>query len=138
MVSNALEALQQQPVISQLARERLQHTLQVLPDQLQAVEAELLALLEQRFNVELTLLCSIPGIGRKTAGMLLLFAGGFQRFDNHRQLIARAGLSPREHSSGTSVRGKARITIMGGGLIRGKLYRCSWAAKQKNAACQAL
>ncbi|MGI4821033.1 MAG: transposase [Janthinobacterium lividum] len=94
-VSNALEALQQQPVISQLAREHLQHTLQVLPDQLQAVEAELLALLEQRFQAELTLLCSIPGIGRKTAGMRLLFAGGFQRFDNHCQLIALAGLSPR-------------------------------------------
>jgi transposase len=116
MISNSLEALQQQPVISQLARERLQHT----------------------FQVEMTLLCSIPGIGRKTAGMLLLFAGGFQRFDNYRQLIALAGLSPREHSSGTSVRGKARITKMGGGLIRGKLFMCSWAAKKRNATCQAL
>jgi transposase len=138
MVSNSLEALQQQPVISQLARERLQNTLQVLTDQVQAVEAELLALLEQRFRAEMTLLCSIPGIGRKTAGMLLLFAGSFQRFDNYRQLIALAGLSPREHSSGTSVRGKARITKMGGGLIRGKLFMCSWAAKKRNAACQAL
>jgi transposase len=36
-------------VISPLARERLQHTLQVLTNQVQAVEAELLALLEQRF-----------------------------------------------------------------------------------------
>jgi hypothetical protein len=60
------------------------------------------------------LLCSIPGIGRKTAGMLLLFAGGFQRFDNYRQLIALACLSLREYSSGTSVRGKVRITKMRG------------------------
>jgi transposase len=102
-------------VISQLARERLQNTLQVLTDQIQAVEAELLALLEQRFNVELTLLCSIPGIGRKTAAMLLLFAGGFQHFDNHRQLIALAGLSPREHSSGTSVRGRRALLKWGAG-----------------------
>jgi len=114
MVSNSLEALQQQPVISKLALKRLQQTLQALTKQVQTVEAEVLALLEQRFQTEMTLLCSIPGIGRKTAGMLLLFAGGFTRLDNYRQLIAMAGLSPREHSSGTSIRGKVRITKMAG------------------------
>ena len=84
------------------------------------------------------MLCSIPGIGRKTAGILLLFAGGFTHFDNYRQVIALAGLSPREHTSGTSIRGKVRITEMGGGLIRGKLFRCSFSAKKMNAACAAL
>ena len=70
--------------------------------------------------------------------MLLLFAGGFTRFDNYRQVIALAGLSPREHTSGTSISGKVRITKMGGGLIRGKLFRCSFSAKKTNAACAAL
>ena len=117
---------------------RLQQTLKALTQQVAAVEAELLALLEQRFAAEMTLLCSIPGIGCKTAGMLLLFAGGFTRLDNYRQLIAMAGLSPREHTSGTSIRGKVRITKMGGGVIRGKLFMCSFSAKRSNAACQAL
>ena len=70
--------------------------------------------------------------------MLLLFAGGFARLDTYRQLIAKAGLSPREHASGTSVRGKARITKMGGALLRGKLFVCSFSAKKSNAACNAL
>lgn len=138
MVSNALEALQQQPVISKLALKRLQQMLKTLTQQVAVVEAELLALLEQRFGVEMTLLCSIPGIGRKTAGMLLLFAGGFTRLDNYRQLIAMAGLSPREHTSGTSIRGKVRITKMGGSLIRSKLFVCSFSAKKWNTACKAL
>jgi transposase len=69
---------------------------------------------------------------------LLLFAGGFTRLDNYRQLIAMAGLSPREHTSGTSIRGKVRITKMGGGLIRSKLFVCSFSAKRSNLACQAL
>jgi transposase len=138
MVSNALEALQRQPLISKLALKRLQQTLKALTQQVAAVEVELLALLEQRFAAQMTLLCSVPGIGRKTAGMLLLFAGGFTHLDNYRQLIAMAGLSPREHTSGTSIRGKVRITKMGGGLIRGKLFMCSFAAKKTNAACSAL
>lgn len=138
MVRNALEALQQQPMVSKLAAKLLQQTLKALTQQVEAVEAKLLALLHQRFAAEMKLLCSIPGIGPKTAGMLLLFAGGFTRLENYRQLIAMAGLSPREHTSGTSIRGKVRITKMGGGLIRAKLFMCSFAAKKANVACQAL
>jgi transposase len=138
MVCNSLEALARQPVISSVARQRLEQTKRLLEEQLQAVETESLAVLEQRFAPEMALLCSIPGIGRKTAGMLLLFAGGFTRLDNYRQLVAKAGLSPREHTSGSSIRGKVRITKMGGGLIRGKLFLCSFSAKKANAACKAL
>jgi transposase len=138
MVANSLEALQHQPIISPLAQQRLQQTWQLLDDQVRALEAELLALLDQRFTQEMTLLCSIPGIGRKMAGMLLLFAGGFTQLDNYRQLIAKAGLSPREHTSGTSVRGKTRITKMGGGVLRSKLFVCIFSAKRSNAACKAL
>ncbi|WP_400194281.1 IS110 family transposase [Hymenobacter sp. B81] len=138
MISSALEALQQQPVICQSALTQLRETLQGLTKQLQTLETELLALLEQRFGTDMTLLCSIPGIGRKTAGMLLLFASGFARLTNYRQLIAMAGLSPREHSSGTSIRGRVRITKMGGSLIRSKLFMCSLSAAKRNAACQAL
>jgi transposase len=138
MVSSALEALHCQPLVSRLALKHLQQTLHALTQQVAAAEAELLTLLEQRFAAEMTLLSFIPGIGRKTAAMLLLFAGGFTCLDNYRQLIAMAGLSPREHTSGTSIRGKVRITKMGGGLIRSKLFMCSFSAKRSNAACQAL
>ena len=110
MVSNSLEALQQQPLISAIALQQLQQTLKALTQQLQVVEAALLTLLEQRFGAEITLLCSTPGLGRKTASLLLLFSGGFTRLENYRQLIALAGLSPREYTSGTSIRGKVRIT----------------------------
>jgi transposase len=45
---------------------------------------------------------------------MLLFAGGFTYLDNYRQLIAIAGLSPREHPSRASIRGKGHIIKMGG------------------------
>lgn len=138
MVANSMEALQQQPIISPVARQHLQQTRRLLEEQLQAIETEMLRLLEQRYSQEMRLLGSIPGIGRKTAGMLLLFAGGFTQCTSYRQLIAKAGLSPREHSSGTSIRGKVRITKMGGGLIRTKLFMCSWSARRANTACKAL
>jgi transposase len=138
MVHNALEALQVQPVVSPTALKQLQQTLLQLEEQVQHLEAELLATVEQHYRQQMPLLQSIPGIGRKTAAYLLLFAGGFTGFQNYRQLIAKAGLCPREFSSGTSVRGKARITKMGGALIRSKLFMCSWSARRANGACRAL
>lgn len=69
----------------------------------------------QLFGPQIALLCSTPGIGRKTATMLLLFASGFTRLNAYRQPIAIVGLPPREYGSGTSVRGKVRIIKMGSG-----------------------
>jgi len=97
-----------------------------------------LTTIEARYPSEKEQRCSIPGIGHKTAAYLLLFAGGFTSFQNHRQLIAKAGLCPREFNSGTRVRGKARISTMGGAVIRSKLFRCSWSARQASGACRAL
>jgi transposase len=138
MVINSLEALDRQPVVSQLAVKSLRQTLKMLEKQVRQMEEQLLSSLEKTYEKEIRLLASIPGIGRKTAAMLLLFYGGFRRVDNYRQLIAKAGLSPREFTSGTSVRGRVRITKMGGGLIRSKLFMCSFSAKKSNAACKAL
>ena len=138
MVHNALEALQQQPVVSPMVLQQLQQSLCRLEEQVRQLEAELLTKVQQRYPEQLPLLCSIPGIGRKTAALLLVFANGFTQVQNYRQLIAKAGLCPREFSSGTSVRGQARITKLGGGLIRSKLYMCSWSACKANAACRLL
>ncbi|KAA5548363.1 IS110 family RNA-guided transposase [Adhaeribacter rhizoryzae] len=138
MVINSLEALERQPVVSELAVKSLKQTLKMLEKQIKQIQDKLLVTLEKAFAKEIKLLSSIPGIGRKTAGMLLLFAGGFRNITNYRQLIAKAGLSPREFTSGSSIRGKVRITKMGGSLIRSKLFMCSFSAKGSNAACKAL
>ena len=44
--------------------------------------------------MSLTLLKSIPGIGDKTALMLLVFTDGFHRFQSARELCSYAGITP--------------------------------------------
>ena len=137
-VHNALEALQAQPVVSPAALAQLRQTLLHLAEQVQQLETKPLTTVEARYLPEMQLRCSIPGIGRKTAAYLLLFTGGFISFQNYRQLIAKVGLCPREFSSGTSVRGKVRISKMVGALISRKLFMCICSARRANSACQAL
>src|ERR1700761_6721611 len=93
---------------------------------------------EAHYSAMLASLQSIPGMGKKTAMMLIVLSGGFKRFDDYRKLSSYIGLCPRIFESGTSVKGKARICKMGMSRIRAMLYICSWSAKRCNKACREL
>lgn len=113
--------------------------------QIRQVQAEI-KLLEQekesrvkKHNPELlTNLLSIPGIGKKTAIMLIISTNGFCTFENARQVSAFFGLSPVETSSGSSIRGRSRISKNGNPVMRNYLFMCSFTACQKNPQCKAL
>lgn len=78
---------------------------------------------------------TIPGVGTKTAIMMSVITDNFTKFENHKQLIAFVGFSPRLYQSGTSVKGKGHICKMGKPQIRKLLYLCSWSAKRINKSC---
>jgi transposase len=59
------------------------------------------------------LLTSIVGIGEPTAMTILAEIGDINQFSSARQLAAFAGLTPQEHQSGTSVKGKTRLCKIG-------------------------
>jgi len=100
--------------------------------------AKMESLAEQHYAEMLTNLQSIPRIGKKTAMMLIVISGGFNRFDDYRKLSSYIGLCPRIFESGTSIKGKSRICKMGMSGIRAMLYICSWSAKRCNKACKEL
>jgi transposase len=86
------------------------------------------------------LLDSIPGIGETTAAALLAEVPDIKDYRSARQVAAFAGLVPRERQSGSSVRGRVRLSKIGNARLRKALYfpavtalRCSpffqeWAA----------
>jgi transposase len=86
------------------------------------------------------LLDSIPGVGQTTAALLLAEIVDMTQYRSARQVAAYAGLVPRERRSGSSVRGRPRLSKIGNARLRKALYfpaitalRCSpffkeWAA----------
>ena len=68
------------------------------------------------------LLASIPGVGERTTAILLSFYTNLERFDNARQAVAFAGLDPRQHDSGSSVKKKVRLSKVGHAFLRKALY----------------
>jgi transposase len=79
------------------------------------------------------LLDSIPGLGERTIAVLLAYGVSTHRFDTARQFVAFAGLSPRVRESGSSVRGKPRLSKMGHAALRGALYMPAMVALYKTA-----
>ncbi len=67
------------------------------------------------------LLTSVPGVGRVVAVMMLAEFGDLRGW-SRREVVAFAGVYPREHSSGRSVRGRPCLAKGGGGVIRKTLY----------------
>jgi transposase len=66
-------------------------------------------------------LIKIKGIGDKTA-IALLARVDFDSFRKGRQLVSFAGLAPKKHESGKSVRMKERISRVGHADLRAALY----------------
>ena len=86
----------------------------------------------------LTNLTSISGIGKKTALLLISSTNAFSAFENHKQLSAYFGLAPAERTSGTSIKGRSRITKRGNPIVRNHLFMCSFTACEHNVQCKAL
>jgi len=68
------------------------------------------------------LLDSIPGIGETTAAALLAEVPDITQYRSARQVAAFAGLVPRERQSGSSIRGRVRLSKIGNARLRKALY----------------
>jgi transposase len=68
------------------------------------------------------LLQSIPGVGELTAWDILAELPDVSQFDSAQSVAAYAGLAPREHQSGKSVRQQTRLSKQGNTRLRRALY----------------
>jgi transposase len=93
-------------------------------------------LVKQEHQEQLTLLKSIPGLGVKTAMFLIVVTDGFKKFENASQLCSYVGITPTIRESGSSVRGRSRISKVGNKKLRNLLFLCAFSACKHNKACK--
>lgn len=137
-LSNQLHSLKQLPGEHKELARSLNKIKTALTKELKALEQKLATTLKAWQGDQAASLTSIPGLGKRAVALLITMTNGFKKIQNHRQLIALAGLAPREHTSGTSIKGKRGICKMGNGQLRTVLYMCSLSAIKHNKACKDL
>jgi len=80
---------------------------------------------------------TIPGVGPRTAEILVACLDDPHRFENGRQVSAYFGLVPRQYQSGQTDR-NGRITKRGNPLARTILVECAWVSLRYNPWAKAV
>ena len=107
-------------------------TIKLLEKQLKDIELEIKKLIEQEesMNNQMELLQSIPGIGYQTALQLLIHSKCFTAFKNWRQLACYAGIAPFPYQSGSSIRGKTKVSNFAQKRLKSTLHLASLTFKK--------
>lgn len=91
----------------------------------------------QRVNPSLSkLLQTVPGIGPKTAALLIAELGDISRFRNANAVVAYMGFDPRVKQSGMSLKRNTHLTKRGSPYLRRALYLAAAAAQRHDAELQ--
>ena len=136
--TNQVHSLEKLPVYSKAVVKCYKKFVKELKQQQQLLEKELEKKLLQWQPELVKKVSSVMAIGKRATAELIVYTQGFKGMHNYRQLISYAGLSPREYSSGSSIRARSRICKQGGKTLRNILYMCSLSAIKSNHACKQL
>jgi len=116
----------------------IKKSIKELTTQIDRLETELKRLIQANEPDLFTRLQSIPGIGKSTAMFMIIISEGFKKFETAKQFTCYIGLTPVQKQSGSSVRGRSRISKQGNGKLRNLLFLCSFNACKYNKACREL
>ena len=121
---NRQHAHQYCPVLPRMVQQTTAKVEQMLQLELEQVQQEIYRLCQNDAELkrDVDLLCTIPGIAELTATRLLAYGKSALTQRTPKQLTAHAGLAPRHRQSGTSLKGRSRLSKQGDARIRFMLY----------------
>jgi len=110
----------------------MKYVMEVLTQEIKQTETSIKELIasEQSLQTNYDLSSSVIGIGFATAVHLLIATENFTRFDNVRKLICYCGVAPFEHSSGSSIRAKVRVSHLANKKLKSLLTMAAISAIQ--------
>lgn len=124
VLKNQLHAETAQAIPYKKSLDRIQKRVALLDKQEKEIMTELRQIIASDSEVQqiVAILCTMPGVGVLTAATVLAETNGFELIKNKRQLTSYAGLDVREKQSGTSVKGKPRISKKGNKYLRKAMH----------------
>ncbi len=91
---------------------------------------------DEKLKEDITLLSSIVGVGEITAASVIGELNGFELIRNKRQIASYAGFDVVEKKSGTSVKGKTKISKRGNKQLRKAMYMPALTAIKHDPRCK--
>jgi transposase len=140
IVKNQMHAEQSESEPNKSSLTRMKQRIQLYEKQERIIKMEIEELIKKEKEVkrDIYLVCSIPGIGILTAATILAETNGFSLVRNKRQLASYAGFDVQEKQSGTSVKGKPRISKKGNRYLRKAMHLPALVAIKHDERCKAV
>jgi transposase len=131
---NALKTMQRKVVKTATGMKAYEQAIKQLTENIGEIEREIKRLIQEddSFHRLVKTMTNTPGIGMLLATSLAVTTNGFLRTSNHKRIASYAGISPIEHTSGTSVYRKPRSRCFGPPRMRKLLYLAAMSVATHN------
>lgn len=104
-----------------------QKVIDLLSEQIKQAEKQIKEIIgaNEALKENLSLISSVKGIGFVTAVYMLLYTNNFQSFDDARKFNSYCGIAPFEYGSGTSIKGKTKISHLANKKMKSLLHQAA-------------
>lgn len=125
--------------LSRCIIESTEYIMDVLTVEIKQTETSIKELLasQQYLGINYELMKSVTGIGMATAVHILISTENFTRFNDHRKFACYCGVAPFEHSSGSSIKGKTRVSHLANKKLKSLLTMAAISAIQHDPQMKA-
>jgi transposase len=116
-------------------KSKVRKSLMALQEEQKAVEQQINALIQADAHLKklFDLMVSVPGIGPVIATELLITTNEMQTINDPKRLACHAGVAPFEYRSGSSIRGKTRVSHQARKRLKSLLHMGTMSAIQVKA-----
>ncbi len=105
-----------------------------LSKQIENIQSQIQQIIESDVELSnsLNLISSIKGIGIQMATNMIIITNNFKKFDNWRKFASYSGIAPFPYQSGTSIKGRTKISHLANKKIKALIHLCAISAIQHN------
>ena len=98
-----------------------------LTKQISSIEKEINEIIDSNGTLkkQFTLITSITSVGVQTALFMIVYTEGFTKFTKYRKFASYSGIAPFTKLSGTSIRGRTKISNLANKKIKSLLDQCA-------------
>jgi transposase len=124
IIKNQIHAEKTEAEPNQKSIQRMQARIRFLNSQEKEIKEDINCIVKENPDLKqiISSITTIPGVGELTAVIVLAETNGFELIRNKSQLSSYAGLDIKEKQSGTSVKGKPRISKKGNRNLRKAMH----------------
>jgi transposase len=115
-----------------LAKSQCNKTLKAVLSDIAGVDKQIDLLIKEDTQLcqQMKWATSVPGVGKITAANVIIDSGELERISDVKKFACYAGIAPFEHRSGSSIRGKTRVSKMANMTIKRLLHLAAMSAIQ--------